>query len=281
MSIARAGSRQKPLGAEAGGVVRTLAILEALNVHAGATVTELHASSGISRPAIYRILEALIEAGFVAAGRIPRTYILTSKVRSLSRGFTDDHLIAEVAAPILDQLQKKVIWPTEIATLQDFRMHLRDTTRHLSPMVIDGEVVGRGIPLLSTALGLAYLSHCAPLRRQEILAHLRAGVGSSDPYPGDRRVSQLLEDIRARGYAWRESGLLEGFRYQTSTIAVPIRIQDDARAALAVTFFSSAMSVEQAARRYLGDLQGSGRMIEKKLKQVLGEKRRPSPTGRA
>jgi DNA-binding IclR family transcriptional regulator len=66
-------------------------------------------------------------------------------------------------------LQRKVIWPTELATLQDFRMHLRDTTRHLSSMVIDGEVVGRSIPLLSTALGLAYLSRCDPRRRQALL----------------------------------------------------------------------------------------------------------------
>jgi IclR family transcriptional regulator, mhp operon transcriptional activator len=240
-----------------------------LNIQNGATVTQLHARSGLSRPAVYRILEGLIENGFVSAGRIPRTYVLTSKVRSLSEGYTDDHLIAEVAAPILGQLQRKVIWPTELATLQDLRMHLRDTTRHLSPMVIDGEVVGRSIPLLATALGLAYLSRCAPRRRQALLARLRAAATPSEPYPGDRRVRQLLEAVRTKGYARREGGVLEGFRYQTSTIAVPIHVQDDARAALAVTFFSSAMSVEEAAARHLADLQRAARMIEQGLEKIV------------
>jgi IclR family mhp operon transcriptional activator len=250
------------------GVGRALAVLQALNLQSGATVTQLRQQSGLSRPAIYRILQSLMQTGFVSRGRIPRTYVLTSKVRSLSEGYTDDDLIAEIAAPTLDKLQEKVIWPTELATLQDFRMHLRDTTRHLSPMVIDGEVVGRSIPLLSTALGLAYLSGCAPRRRQRLLAYLRATAASSDPYPGDRRVRQVLEAVRAKGYAWREGGVLEGFRYQTSTIAVPIHAHDDVRAALAVTFFSSAMSVEQAAARYLLDLQRAGRTIEKNLARV-------------
>jgi IclR family mhp operon transcriptional activator len=134
-------------------------------------------------------------------------------------------------------------------------------------MVIDGEVVGRSIPLLSTALGLAYLSRCESRRRQALLAHLRATATSSDPYPGDRRVRQLLEAVRTKGYAWREGGVLEGFKYQTSTIAIPIHTHDDVRAALAVTFFSSAMSVEQAAARYLADLQRAGRAIEKSLER--------------
>lgn len=208
-------------------------------------------------------------SGFVSAGRVPRTYVLTAKVRSLSKGYSDDDLIAEIAAPILDQLQRNVVWPTELATLHDFRMHLRDTTRHLSPMVIDGEVVGRSIPLLRTALGLAYLSACAPPRRQALLAHLRAIATSSDPYPGDRRVRQLLEMVRTKGYAWREGGVLEGFRYQTSTIAVPTRAHDDVCAALAVTFFSSAMSIEQAAARYLADIQRASQTIEKSLERAV------------
>jgi IclR family mhp operon transcriptional activator len=255
-------------GTAARGVGRTLAVVQGLNIQNGATVTQLQKHSGLSRPAIYRILDGLIESGFVVTGRLPRTYVLTAKTRSLSRGYTDDDFIAETAAPILDHLQKKVVWPTELATMQNFRMYLRDTTRHLSPMVIDGEVVGRSIPLLTTALGLAYLSHCAPPRQRKILAHLRAHAPANEPYPGDRRVRQVLDAVRTQGYASREAGLVEGFSYQTSTIAVPIRAGDDVRGAIAVTFFSSALSVDQAATRYLPDLQRAGLSIEKRLREV-------------
>ncbi len=50
-------------------------------------------------------------------------------------------------------------------------------------------------------------------------------------------LRQLLEAIRNRGYAWRNGGMLEGFNYQTSTIAIPICTGDDVRAAIAITFF--------------------------------------------
>lgn len=247
--------------------VRTLRVLQALNEHNGSTVTELMRRTDLSRPAIYRIIETLIATGFVAAGRVPHTYKLTSAVRSLSRGYSDDQLVAELAAPILNQLQRRVIWPTELATLRGTRMHLQDTTRHASPMVIDGEVVGRTIPILITALGLAYLSRCLPARRQAILTSIRASADASDPPPGERRVRQLLETTRAKGYAWRQGGIVDGHAYQTSTIAVPVCAHGDARAALGITFFTSAMSIEEAARKYLSDLQRAAHTIERRLER--------------
>ena len=248
-------------------IARTLRVLQALNDHNGSTVTDLMRHTSLSRPAIYRILDALIETGFVAPGRIQYTYKLRSSVRSLSRGYSDDQLIAEVAAPILDQLQNKVIWPTELATLRNSRMQLQDSTRHDSPMVIDGEVVGRTISVHNTALGIAYLSRCAPLRRQALMAAMRATVSASDPLPGERRMRQILETARAKGYASREGGIVDGRPYQTSTLAVPICARGDARAALAITFFRSAMTIEEAARKYLADLHRAADTIERRLEK--------------
>ncbi len=248
-------------------VARTLVLLQALNDRSGSTVSDLVRRTALSRPVIYRVLQALIDAGFVAAGRVPHTYKLTSSVRSLSRGYGDDQFIAEIAAPILEQLQKKVIWPTELATLRDTRMQLQDSTRHDSPMVIDGEVVGRTIPVLSTALGIAYLSHCAPARRRSILAAIHATTRGIDPPPSARHTRNRLEAARSKGYAWREGGIIEGHSYQTSTIAVPICVRGEARAALAITFFTSAMTISEAARKYLSDLQRAAQAIETRLER--------------
>jgi IclR family mhp operon transcriptional activator len=46
--------------------LRTLTVLRALNVHNGATVGDLSLATGISRPALYRILETLREAGYIS-----------------------------------------------------------------------------------------------------------------------------------------------------------------------------------------------------------------------
>ncbi len=253
---------------QARGVRRTMAVLEALNLQNGSSVKHLQQCTALSRPAIYRILNGLIASGFVAEGRIAHTYVLTSKVRALSSGFTDDNLIAELAAPILDALQQKVIWPTELATLRNVRMQLRDTTRHRSPMVIDGEVVGQSIPVLKTALGLAFLSRCSAPCRRAIVDHLRQTSRASDAPPSDRRLKAMLDAVRSTGYASREGGLIEGAKYNTSTIAVAIAPGEIACAAIAITFFSTAMSVQKAAATYLDDLQRAARALEKQLEKA-------------
>ena len=264
VSVLKSNSDQEHRSAYSSrGASRTLAVLRELNRRNGATITELQKVVRISRPSIYRIVDELLAQGLITAGRVPRTYKLTSSVLALSEGFTDDHLVAEIASPILDRLQRKVVWPTELATFADCRMHLQDTTRHQSPMVIDGEVVGRSIPILTTALGLSYLAHCDHGARERVLSELR--VQKREPVVNIRRARQLLDSVRARGYAAREGGVIEGFRYQTSTIAVSISLHGKPRAALGITFFSSALSISEAAARYLGDLRKAGEAIEKKL----------------
>jgi IclR family transcriptional regulator, mhp operon transcriptional activator len=268
MAPARQQTRGRSDTIQARGVARTLAVLGALNAKNGQSVSEINTRAGVSRQAVYRILYGLVAAGFVTPGRLPRTYVLTSRVHSLSRGYTLHNLVAEVAAPILDDLQARIVWPTELATFYKFRMRLQDTTRRRSPVVIDGEVIGQTIPILSTALGLAYASACRAPRLQTILNHLRVD-GAPKSVPSDRSINRRLEIIRNKGYAWREGGLMEGVKYQTSTIAIPISARDEARAAIGITFISSALSIDQAAKRYLTHLYRAATAIEHKLEETL------------
>src|SRR3984885_15678875 len=62
--------------------LRTLTVLTALNVRNGATVAELAIATRISRPALYRILETLREAGSISVDIARRHYCLTMRVRS-------------------------------------------------------------------------------------------------------------------------------------------------------------------------------------------------------
>jgi len=58
------------------GPLRTIAVLRALNVRNGATVGELSLATGISRPALYRILETLRAAGYVSVNLRRQHYCL-------------------------------------------------------------------------------------------------------------------------------------------------------------------------------------------------------------
>lgn len=256
------GNRRK-----AKGVARTLDILRALNQANGSTVSALHAITRVSRPALYRTLEEFESAGYVT--RDPRgRFHLTHLVRALSDGFRHEDLIAEVAGPVLEDLQRQVLWPTDLATYANHAMVLRETTRRQSPLVIDSAQVGLRLPMLASAAGLAYLAFCADKERDAIVDALRKSDRPGDEVANDeRRVRQLVRQTRGAGYASRYMGAIPGLSSTaTGSIAIPLRNESAVCGCIGITFFSKVLTIAEAAQRYLGALQQAGGEIEKRLR---------------
>lgn len=248
------------------GVARTLEVLRSLNQANGSSVGELHAMTRISRPALYRILDEFRAAGYAARDERGRFH-LTHLVRSLSDGFRNEDRIAVVASPVLDELQRRVLWPTDLATYANHAMSLRETTRRQSALVIDRAQVGVRLPMLASALGLAYLAWCDAVERESIIAALRKSDRPEDRIAREpRRVAQLVRQARAAGYASRYRGEIPGVAStSTGTIAVPVRLHDKVCACIAITFFSRVLEVDEAAKRYLPDLKAACGHIEREL----------------
>jgi IclR family mhp operon transcriptional activator len=245
--------------------LRTLTVLRALNIHNGATVGELSVVTGISRPALYRILETLREAGYISVDIAGKHYCLTMLVRSLAEGFSDEDWVTQVARPALAKLQRKVVWPTDLGTFRSNGMWIRETTRRLSPLTIDRGVAGTRFCMLSSATGRAYLAFCRADEREQIMRNLRLAVE-----PGNElilrpsRVEELLQDVRKRGYGYRfgepptESG----------AIAVPIVSGDRIFGCVNMTFMSATLTPEEAARKHLADLREAADTIASGTQQL-------------
>src|SRR5689334_21242880 len=86
------------------GLTRGLAILRALNENNYASALQLSRITDLPRPTVYRLLDTLIAAGYVAHGTRPDIYRLTIAVRALSDGFNDEAWMTEIAAPIIAEL---------------------------------------------------------------------------------------------------------------------------------------------------------------------------------
>lgn len=240
------------------GVERTLAVLRELNRKNGASVTVLAKATGISRPALYRILETLATLGYI--GRRPDSdrYELTSLVRALSDGYREEDWVREVALPRLAAVQQEIIWPVDLATFHDNAMYLRESTRRASPLTIDGLFVGNRVPMLHSATGRAYLAYCSGAERDAILEGLCTSRCPEDSQAHDKRfVKALLSKTRAQGYGEREEGLFP----RTSAIAVPIRAGVRVLACLNITFIASVLKPGEAAERYLSLLQNAAEQI--------------------
>lgn len=226
------------------GVARALTVLRAINAHPQAGVSRIAQVAGISRPAVYRVVRTLEEAGYLRYDPASESLRLTPLVRQLSAGYDEEAWIGEVAGPLLDELQRQVTWPTDLFCFFDDTMMMCRTTRRVSPWTFDKAAVGLRIPLLVTACGRAYLAFLEPRQRDEVLERLLPGVGKNESALQD--ALRMLERVRSDGYALREVG----FMRETSSIAVPVLVEGVPRCSIAVTYIASALRPEQVVARY-------------------------------
>ncbi len=244
------------------GLTRGLAILRALNEHNYASALQLSRVTGLPRPTVYRLLDTLIAAGYVAHGTRPDIYRLTIAVRALSDGFNDEAWMTEIAAPIIAELGQTIVWPTDIATFDGEAMVVRETTHASSPLSINREKAGFRAPVLLTSLGLAYLAHLGDAERDTILRTIAASDRPEAALARDRRaVAALLAQVRRRGYGFREGGISP----KTGSIAVPVIWRGRPIACINLHYILSAMTMEQVAERYLAPLRAAAARIEKAL----------------
>jgi IclR family mhp operon transcriptional activator len=244
------------------GVARTLGVLRALNEHNGARVSVLAQKTGIPRPSLYRILEALRALGYVRRDPDGERYELTIQVRALSDGFKDEAWIREAALPAMESLQRDIVWPTDIATFYDDAMWLRETTRRQSPLTIDAATAGLRLPMLKSATGKAYLAYCGDAERETIVQNLKRSKMPEDARARDARyVKEVLATTRRNGYGEQYREIFP----KTAAIAVPIKRDEHVVGCLNISFIASALDPRDAAARYLGALTAAAAAIQKKL----------------
>ncbi len=244
------------------GVVRTLDVLRAVNDEPGAGVSTLAQRTRIPRPSLYRILETLCALGYVQRRSDGEGYAPMILVRSLSDGFNDETWVRAAALPVLEALQKEIVWPTDIASFFDGAMYLRETTRRQSPLTIDTARVGLRLPMLLSATGRTYLAFCSGAERAAIIDRLRRSRAAEDALARDGRyVGNLVTMTRRKGYGERHGEIFP----KTGAIAVPVKHGERVVCCLNISFIASALTPGEAAAKYLASLNAAARKIEREL----------------
>lgn len=261
------------------GLSRGLAILHAINLSANgwASIAELSATTGLHRTTVRRLLETLQAEGYVRRSVSDDSYRLNQKIRQLSDGFTDDEWISEVANPVLGELLQKVVWPSDLCTIDGDCMLVRETTHRFSPLSFHRAMIRQRMPVLFTSAGRAYLAFCSAEERQQILRLLVAGNDEQASFSRNSvLVEQMLEKVRRQGYATNDGEWSQ--QQKIAAIAVPIRHKTQVLACINVVFLRKAMSTPEAAERYLPELQAAVRKIETRLDEI--DSLAPGPSGR-
>jgi IclR family mhp operon transcriptional activator len=238
------------------GLSRGLALLRALNTAASgrATSSELSKLTGLHRTTVRRMLETLVDEGYVRRSDSDDNFRLMLKVKELSEGFTYSERLSMAATPVMGELLKNVVWPSDLGTPDGDALQISESTRRFSPLSFHRSMVGRRLPFLVTAAGRAYFASCMEQEREQILQILR----NTDDDEGrmardDRFIGNLIRTVRADGFATnnREWAL----ERKIGAIAMPICDGERILGSLNVVYLAHAVSLQQAARTFVEPLR--------------------------
>lgn len=240
-------------------LARGLRILETLGEMGWTSPGTLSREVEIDRSTIYRLLNTLVECGYVVRRREDGAVTLTAKLSRISDGIKNDDLHAQIAAPFIRKLTTVVLWPSDFASFNLGEVSIRFSTHKISPMSIHRSVIGKSRALLRSAIGKAIASEMSE-QELEAARAIVYGLGGRDAEDLRNKpfVERIVAKVHADGYA-SSTGETDS---KISAIAVPIKGPERVIGALNLVFFSSVMTPDQAAEQYLAPMRACVRSIE-------------------
>ena len=173
--------------------------------------TEIGQQLGISAGTVFRGLDALERAGYLARFQASPKLVLGASVAALRQNVLARFPIRDVTAPYLRQLAF-ASGETVSLTLRLGRHGLRIAAAPGTNEVTSAPPLGAVRPLGESCAGRAILAHLAP------------------DVPEARRLAGALAEIRQRGYATEETAFARG----RAALAFPLRRDGQAIAAIAI-----------------------------------------------
>lgn len=194
------------------------------------TLAELAAATGLSRPAVRRILLTLQKLGYVAARG--RRWILTPRVLTIGQHYVATHSAAEVAQPHLLRLTELTHESASLAQLDgsDVVYVARVHVRRVMSLNVD---IGSRLPVHATSMGRVLVAWADA---SVVDAVIEAGLPALTPTTISDPVAfrDELHRVRGQGFALVDGELEAGFL----SAAAPVR--DPSGAVVAALAYSTS-----------------------------------------
>lgn len=203
-------------------VQRGLAVLRAISEHGPITVSDIANLCKLPQPTVVRLVETLLEGGYVYRQVGKATYKVTGQTLALSRGYDPHYRLIELAMPVVEQLHIEIGWPSNLAVFDGDAMVIAYSNRAALGLSIPGRV-GARIPLVATGVGLVTLSRMSAEERRQALARAQNSSRWDSNPTLLAALPERLEDIRRHGYAFAEQAYLdEVYQSRIWAVAVPV-----------------------------------------------------------
>ena len=222
---------------------RGLDILNFLNRFRSATPVILARELKVLRATVHRILETLIQKGYVYQHPTDGEFRLTSKVRMLSSGFSDQAVMANLGRHLMEEVTKSLVWPVSFSAISGTDLVIYENTDASSPLAVEKFKIGYRMSILETASGICILAFMTLSEREDVLDVLSKTTDQHDQVGRQSvglRVS--IAEVSRIGYATHRR---KRARFDISAIAVPVRAGDKVYGALTLRYHEPAVSQDE------------------------------------
>lgn len=241
---------------------RGLRVLQAINRAGSMRLMDISKATKLPYPTVCRIVDTFITAGMVEREPARQFYRPTALVQTLSVGYQEEHALVTAAREHIVRLCEEVSWPITITTRVGNSMMVRDSTHKLTSLTFHNYAPGYTLPLLECSAGKAYLAFCDKRERQAIISGLQNLDSEADNLAQlILKDKSILADIRQKGYASHAYNQYTENPGKTSSLAVPIMVDGKLAGCMGFIFFSSAMTITEAAEKYADLLTETARKI--------------------
>lgn len=188
-----------PVGIQS--VQRALYILERLSsLKDGATASELAREIGVNRSTVFRLMETLIEKGFVRQSVRTKRYYLTMKVFTLGSKLLAQMDIRNQARGVLEQLQKETGHTIHLGIRDNYEVVYIDKIMGSGPIQMYSSI-GKRAPLYCTGLGKAILAFFKERELEDYIQTVKFKKYTPNTITDPKDLLIELENIRNKGYA--------------------------------------------------------------------------------
>jgi len=255
---------------------RGLEVLRTLQAMRAASLHELHCATGFSKSTLTRILLTLHGHGMVWQRMVDGAYLPSHSLQQ--RALLDDaDWLVEIASPVLENLCRKVSWPSVLTIPRLDHVEVIETNQ---PKAYFDDIplgpIGFRANMLRSASGRAYLAFCPEREYETVLNRLRLRNQPGDEQAHDAAwMRRMVETTRQRGYSTRDPDF--GGNYSKprreaddgrNSIAMPIRVNGHVLGCINLTWKTKTMTLSEGIRRHLGALSEAVQAVQLRAAQA-------------
>jgi IclR family transcriptional regulator, pca regulon regulatory protein len=239
---------------------RGLAVIRAFDAeHREMRLSDVAASTGLTRAAARRFLLTLVELGYVRFddGR----FSLRPRVLDLGYSYLSGLSFAEIAQPHMEALVHELNESSSMSVLDDLDVVyvVRVPTRRIMTITL---AVGTRLPAYATSMGRVLLAALPPEELEERLSRIELHKYTQHTITSKAALRAAIEKVAADGYATVDEELEEGLR----SAAVPIRDAAGSVAALNISVHASRADMRTLRKRFVPKVLETAAEIESDIR---------------